>query len=80
VLFTCFIVVASAQILKDITNRYKLLRGYQINYVPGWDCHGLPIELKAVRDGKQGILTDPIKIRDAGMISRAFITKRYMVC
>ena len=39
------------KILKDITNRYKLLRGYRINYRPGWDCHGLPIELKACREG-----------------------------
>lgn len=31
--------------LKDIINRYKILRGYQINYIPGWDCHGLPISL-----------------------------------
>lgn len=38
------------KILKDILNRYKLLRGYKIDYRPGWDCHGLPIELKACRD------------------------------
>ncbi|XP_033735132.1 isoleucine--tRNA ligase, mitochondrial-like [Pecten maximus] len=41
------------KILKDITNRYKLLKGYKIHYVPGWDCHGLPIELKALK-GKDG--------------------------
>ncbi|MQL95775.1 hypothetical protein Taro_028447 [Colocasia esculenta] len=34
------------KILKDIINRYKLLQSYKIHYVPGWDCHGLPIELK----------------------------------
>lgn len=33
--------------LKDVTIRYKILCGYQVNFVPGWDCHGLPIELKA---------------------------------
>ena len=38
------------KILKDIINRYKLLRGYKVHYRPGWDCHGLPIELKACRD------------------------------
>ncbi|XP_078491947.1 isoleucine--tRNA ligase, mitochondrial isoform X1 [Ciona intestinalis] len=37
------------KILKDITNRYKLLRGYQVHYKPGWDCHGLPIEIKAIK-------------------------------
>ncbi|PNF36001.1 Isoleucine--tRNA ligase, mitochondrial [Cryptotermes secundus] len=36
------------KILKDIIIRQKLLQGYQIHYVPGWDCHGLPIELKAL--------------------------------
>ncbi|OMO58313.1 Aminoacyl-tRNA synthetase, class Ia [Corchorus olitorius] len=34
------------KILKDIINRYKLLRNYKVHFVPGWDCHGLPIELK----------------------------------
>ncbi len=43
------------KILKDIINRYKLLRGYRVLYRPGWDCHGLPIELKACKseDGNQ---------------------------
>ncbi len=35
--------------LKDITLRYKSLRGYRTPYVPGWDCHGLPIEQKVMR-------------------------------
>jgi isoleucyl-tRNA synthetase len=34
--------------LKDIANRYKLSRGYRVEFYPGWDCHGLPIELKAI--------------------------------
>lgn len=29
-------------------NRSKLLAGYRLDYAPGWDCHGLPIELKAL--------------------------------
>ncbi|MCO5575609.1 hypothetical protein L7F22_029411 [Adiantum nelumboides] len=33
---------------KDFVNRYQLLRGNRIDYRPGWDCHGLPIESKAV--------------------------------
>lgn len=36
------------QILKDITIRHHVIRGQKINFVPGWDCHGLPIELKAI--------------------------------
>jgi len=35
--------------LKDITLRYKSLRGFRTPYVPGWDCHGLPIEQKVMR-------------------------------
>jgi isoleucyl-tRNA synthetase len=36
------------KILKDIINRRKLLEGYKAKYVPGWDTHGLPIELKVI--------------------------------
>ena len=38
--------------LKDIINKYKLLQGYKASYVPGWDCHGLPIELKVLQSLK----------------------------
>ncbi len=41
------------KILKDIINKYKLLRGYKVRYTPGWDCHGLPIELKVLQGMKQ---------------------------
>ncbi|MGB5897314.1 MAG: isoleucine--tRNA ligase [Geitlerinemataceae cyanobacterium] len=37
------------KILKDIINRYQLLQGRKVRYVPGWDCHGLPIELKVLQ-------------------------------
>jgi len=33
------------KILKDIICKFKFLDGYKINFIPGWDCHGLPIEL-----------------------------------
>jgi isoleucyl-tRNA synthetase len=36
------------KILKDVITRHKLLQGCRIHYIPGWDCHGLPIELKAL--------------------------------
>ncbi len=39
--------------LKDIVNKYKLLRGHRVKYVPGWDCHGLPIELKVLQQLSQ---------------------------
>ncbi|MPC07443.1 Isoleucine--tRNA ligase, mitochondrial [Portunus trituberculatus] len=41
------------KILKDITLRQKLLQGYKVHYIPGWDCHGLPIELKASQIDKK---------------------------
>ncbi|WP_375492056.1 isoleucine--tRNA ligase [uncultured Nostoc sp.] len=40
------------KILKDIINRYQLLKGRKVRYVPGWDCHGLPIELKVLQNMK----------------------------
>ncbi|KAL5484444.1 hypothetical protein EMCRGX_G020949 [Ephydatia muelleri] len=38
------------KVLKDIVVRYKVLKGYRVHHRPGWDCHGLPIELKACKD------------------------------
>jgi isoleucyl-tRNA synthetase len=40
------------KILKDIINRYQMLRGRKVRYVLGWDCHGLPIELKVIQNLK----------------------------
>ncbi|HEY6168200.1 MAG TPA: isoleucine--tRNA ligase [Verrucomicrobiae bacterium] len=37
------------KILKDIIVKHKTLRGYNAPYVPGWDCHGLPIESKVTQ-------------------------------
>ena len=34
------------KILKDFVVRSRFLMGYDVDYVPGWDCHGLPIEWK----------------------------------
>src|SRR5213593_829355 len=38
------------KILKDIIVKYKNLRGFCAPYVPGWDCHGLPIEFKVTQE------------------------------
>jgi len=38
------------KILKDILIKYKTLRGFNAPYIPGWDCHGLPIEFKVSQD------------------------------
>ena len=38
------------KILKDIIIKYQTLRGKSAPYIPGWDCHGLPIEFKVSQD------------------------------
>ncbi|MBI4549839.1 MAG: isoleucine--tRNA ligase [Candidatus Omnitrophica bacterium] len=38
------------KILKDIIVKYKTMKGLDAHYVPGWDCHGLPIELQALKE------------------------------
>ncbi|XP_062828358.1 isoleucine--tRNA ligase, mitochondrial [Anolis carolinensis] len=50
------------KILKDITNRFHMMRDYVVHYVPGWDCHGLPIELKALSECEEDDLS-PMEIR-----------------
>jgi len=40
------------KILKDFINKYQTLQGKKVRYVPGWDCHGLPIELKVLQSMK----------------------------
>lgn len=48
--------------LKDMICRYHVLRGDRVHYRPGWDCHGLPIELKALSAHKSDN-SDPLKTR-----------------
>ncbi len=40
------------KILKDIIIKYKTLRGFDSPYVPGWDCHGLPVEHQLFKELK----------------------------
>ncbi|XP_014235016.1 isoleucine--tRNA ligase, mitochondrial isoform X1 [Trichogramma pretiosum] len=53
------------KILKDITIRSKVIKGQRVHYIPGWDCHGLPIELKALSSTKKNNYSDlsPLQIR-----------------
>ncbi|MGB7414603.1 MAG: isoleucine--tRNA ligase [Thermosynechococcaceae cyanobacterium] len=53
------------KILKDTINKYQLLQGRKVRYVPGWDCHGLPIELKVLQNinPEQRANLTPIKLR-----------------
>ncbi|MBF0284966.1 MAG: isoleucine--tRNA ligase [Magnetococcales bacterium] len=57
------------KVLKDVIVKSRQMTGFDANYVPGWDCHGLPIELMAEKEfkkqdkGKGG--SDPTAFRQA---------------
>ncbi|MDR3435895.1 isoleucine--tRNA ligase [Telmatospirillum sp.] len=55
------------KILKDVINRCQQMRGFDANYIPGWDCHGLPIEWKIEEKYREAGLdkdaVDPIEFR-----------------
>jgi isoleucyl-tRNA synthetase len=55
------------KILKDFIVKYKTLRGFSAPYVPGWDCHGLPIEFKVSQDMRKAgdTASDAATIRKA---------------
>lgn len=44
---------AMNKVLKDIIVKFKSMHGYKAEYVPGWDCHGLPIEHKVAQELKE---------------------------
>ncbi len=50
------------KILKDIIVKIKTLAGFDAPYVPGWDCHGLPIELQVEK--KHGKAIPPAQFRE----------------
>lgn len=52
------------KILKDVVVKYKNMMGYCCEYVPGWDCHGLPIELevdKKLGSAKREMAPDKVR-------------------
>ncbi|MCG8379538.1 MAG: isoleucine--tRNA ligase, partial [Proteobacteria bacterium] len=54
------------KILKDIIVKSQSLNGFDAPYVPGWDCHGLPIELQVEKKvGKAGVKVDATSFRNA---------------
>ena len=53
------------KVLKDIVVKSKMLAGFDAPYVPGWDCHGLPIELAVEKKfGKVGVKLDAKQFRE----------------
>ncbi len=54
------------KLLKDFIVRLKTMQGYDSPYVPGWDCHGLPIEVKVDSElGSKKAAMSPVEIRAA---------------
>ncbi len=63
------------KILKDVITRSFQMRGYDSNYVPGWDCHGLPIEWKIEEQYRaKGKNKDEIEINTFRKECREFAT------
>ncbi|MCA3572900.1 MAG: class I tRNA ligase family protein, partial [Aestuariivirga sp.] len=61
------------KILKDIVTRSRQMQGFDSNYVPGWDCHGLPIEWKIEEQYREkGRNKDEVPINDFRRECRAF--------
>ena len=58
------------KILKDIIVKYKTMKGFYAPYIPGWDCHGLPIELQV--DKNLGDKKDKV-----GIIEKRKLCKEY---
>jgi len=52
------------KVLKDFVVKYKTMAGFDAPYVPGWDCHGLPIEAKVTDElGDRALQMDKLEIR-----------------
>ncbi|MGB8818954.1 MAG: isoleucine--tRNA ligase [Rhizobiaceae bacterium] len=63
------------KILKDVITRSFQMRGFDSNYVPGWDCHGLPIEWKIEEQYRaKGKNKDEIEINEFRKECRDFAT------
>jgi len=58
------------KVLKDFVVRFKSMDGYSTPYVPGWDTHGLPIEIKALRE--LGVQRDEVTVPELRDMCRDF--------
>ena len=64
------------KILKDVVTRSQQMLGYDSNYVPGWDCHGLPIEWKIEEEYRaKGKNKDAVPVVEFRQECRAFAQK-----
>ncbi len=64
------------KILKDVVTRSQQMLGFDSNYVPGWDCHGLPIEWKIEEEYRaRGRNKDEVAVNEFRRECRAFAQK-----
>jgi len=64
------------KILKDVINRTRQMAGYDAHYIPGWDCHGLPIEWRIEEEyRKSGRDKDAVPLADFRAECRAYAAK-----
>jgi len=59
------------KVLKDIVVKSKLMAGYDAPYVPGWDCHGMPIEIQIEKKYGKGLPPQEVQAK-----SRAYATEQ----
>jgi len=62
---------ASNKILKDMIVKSRQLAGFDARYIPGWDCHGLPIENQIEKQHGRGLPRDKVQA-----LSRAYATEQ----
>jgi isoleucyl-tRNA synthetase len=61
------------KILKDVVNRTRQMAGFDATYIPGWDCHGLPIEWKIEEEYRaKGRDKDAVPLLDFRAECRAY--------
>lgn len=61
------------KVIKDIIVKYRSMKGFYAPYVPGWDCHGLPIELQV--DKNLGEKKDAVGTIDKRRLCREYASK-----
>ena len=57
------------KILKDLVVKTKLMAGFDARYIPGWDCHGMPIEIHIEKEYGRGLPAQQVQAK-----SRAYAT------
>ncbi len=62
------------KILKDMVVKSKLMAGFDAPYVPGWDCHGMPIEIQIEKKHGRGLTPQDVQAK-----SRAYATEQISI-